>query len=396
MATMFKTFLNDDVTTTRTLLHEAIPIHGGIVFGTYPEPEDDAEGTNIKNYPHKMFQSVYDYPYLRSSANHIFDMTLGLSGKSELLNNQDTSYLKKARIYTQMAQVLAGHNTTGGVLRFDADGDILEGGTKYDELYVISLARLLNKDEIKKGSFHIHLDVGQNPFEQGVSEERKVLYISDASDNGSINGYRVNSPAGDYGILRCKQLVTFGADGVTPTDTIIYGSSDTIGIDERCGLIYYQAGVVVLSPHVFNKYASPDVTYGKLPGSEVQPVMHIDEESAAELDIEDVLQQVDIPTSCSSLRRRIVRLAFNNTTELNSTIYFCRVNHNDFNYSSNPTYLKDSKIRVKDSTEDAPISYISSVGLYSSDNELLAVAKLSEVLRKDPTNEMVLRVRLDY
>ena len=108
------------------------------------------------------------------------------------------------------------------------------------------------------------------------------------------------------------------------------------------------------------------------------------------------MQQEDIPASCDALRRRIDRLAFNNTTELNSTIYFCRINHNDFNYSSNPTYLQESKIRVKESTEDAPISYISTVGLYSADNELLAVAKLSEVLRKDPTNEMTLRVRLDY
>ena len=34
--------------------------------------------------------------------------------------------------------------------------------------------------------------------------------------------------------------------------------------------------------------------------------------------------------------------------------------------------------------------------IYSADNELLAVAKLSEPLRKDPTNELTLRVRLDY
>jgi hypothetical protein len=43
-----------------------------------------------------------------------------------------------------------------------------------------------------------------------------------------------------------------------------------------------------------------------------------------------------------------------------------------------------------------PRSYVTTVGLYSADNELLAVAKLSEPLRKDPTNELTLRVRLDY
>ena len=98
----------------------------------------------------------------------------------------------------------------------------------------------------------------------------------------------------------------------------------------------------------------------------------------------------------TGIRHRILDISFSNTTELNSTIYFCRVGHNDFNYSTNPTYLKDSKIMVKESTSDAPVSYITSVGLYSSDNELLAVAKLSEPLRKDPTNDLTLRVRLDY
>ena len=54
--------------------------------------------------------------------------------------------------------------------------------------------------------------------------------------------------------------------------------------------------------------------------------------------------------------RPYASINFNNTTELNSTIYFCRVGHNDFNYSSNPTYLENSKIRVKNRTTDAPVS----------------------------------------
>jgi hypothetical protein len=103
-----------------------------------------------------------------------------------------------------------------------------------------------------------------------------------------------------------------------------------------------------------------------------------------------------ISGAADSFRRRIYNLQFNNTTELNSTIYFCRVNHNDFNYSSNPTYLDSSQIRVKNTRSDSPVSYITTVGLYSADNELLAVAKVSEPLKKDPTTELTLRVRLDY
>jgi hypothetical protein len=97
-----------------------------------------------------------------------------------------------------------------------------------------------------------------------------------------------------------------------------------------------------------------------------------------------------------SFRHRIDDIDFNNTIELNSAIYFCRVNHNEFNYSSNPTYVSGSKIVVKNNVNDLPVTYVTTVGLYSPDNELLAVAKLSEPLRKDPNTELTLRVRLDY
>jgi len=103
-----------------------------------------------------------------------------------------------------------------------------------------------------------------------------------------------------------------------------------------------------------------------------------------------------IEAVCNGIRQRIYSLSFNNSTELNSSIYFCRINHNDFNYSSNPTYLTGSKLRVKNSTVDNPVTYLTTVGLYSADNELLAVAKLSEPIKKDPTTELTLRVRLDY
>ena len=103
-----------------------------------------------------------------------------------------------------------------------------------------------------------------------------------------------------------------------------------------------------------------------------------------------------ITSIADGFRHRIEQITFNNTTELNSTIHFCRANHNDFNYSSNKTYTSDSKIRVKDTSLDQPVSYVTTVGMYSADNELLAVAKLSEPLKKTPDNELTIRVRLDY
>ena len=75
MASTFKNFLNNDITTTRTALHEAVPITGSILARTYGDAS--AGETNIKSYGHKMFVSVYDYPYLSSSSNHLMDITFG-------------------------------------------------------------------------------------------------------------------------------------------------------------------------------------------------------------------------------------------------------------------------------------------------------------------------------
>ena len=63
-----------DVTTTKTLLHEAIPVTGTIMSGVYGNWTSE---TNVKNYTHGMWQSQYDYPFLSSSANHIFDIAMG-------------------------------------------------------------------------------------------------------------------------------------------------------------------------------------------------------------------------------------------------------------------------------------------------------------------------------
>jgi hypothetical protein len=112
--------------------------------------------------------------------------------------------------------------------------------------------------------------------------------------------------------------------------------------------------------------------------------------------VEGLFLSQSISGACDALRSRINNITFNNTTELNSTIYFCRANHNEFNYSANPTYISNSKIVVKNNAADLPVTYMTTIGLYSSDNELLAMAKLSEPLKKDPNTELTLRCRLDY
>tara|TARA_R110000824_G_scaffold14605_4_gene62107 strand:+ start:9872 stop:11101 length:1230 start_codon:yes stop_codon:yes gene_type:complete len=409
MATTFKTLTNNDITSTRTLLHEAIPITGSIVSGTYNGGGTIALGSeeNIKTYSHGMFETVYDYPYLSSSANNIFDITMGYSTGSASLSgsnitagvSDNTQQNKKINIYNEMAQVLVGYTANGSVQRFDEDGNIVDGGAKIDNSFFLNFSRLLTKDEIKKGSFNLELGVGSafSQLPDGGSTFQNRILITDASGS---SGYKVNSPAGEYGILYATASAIAGLTDMTVSPGPLWTGSAQVaaGLKVPVGLLYYQAGIAVLSGSVFNSNVQGgildqtlcsssflDATFGNSyggPGGQGSGFNAITGSS--------------IDTIANGIRNRIYNMSFNNTTELNSTIYFCRANHNDFNYSSNPTYLSESKIRVKNVSTDSPVAYATTVGLYSSDNELLAVAKLSEPLKKNPETELTLRVRLDY
>tara|TARA_B100000683_G_scaffold275832_1_gene327821 strand:+ start:867 stop:2060 length:1194 start_codon:yes stop_codon:yes gene_type:complete len=397
MATTFKSFSSNDVISTKTLLHEAVPVTGAICSGTY------ADG-NIKNYAHGQFQSVYDYPYLSSSANHIFDLAIGYSPLSALSGSAalTISQKKKFNMYNQMAQVLMGFDHTGSVQMFDEDGDLLAGGTKIDSAYFMNFSRLLVKDEIKKGSFTLDLGVGSDSPQKASSNAfTKIVRIKDTN---AQNDFRVNSPAGEYGIL----YASVGPGSVT--SNVLTGDPAEGATTVKAGLIYYQAGIVVLTSSILLRAETGGAAShqnergsGLLHASLGGPLTAsagfegtAGFNSGTPETAHQLMTGSNISASLDAIRARIYNVSFNNTTELNSTVYFCRANHNEFNYSSNPTYLTASKLRVKQQSTDTPVSFVTTVGLYSADNELMAVAKLSEPLRKDPTNEMTLRVRLDY
>ena len=87
----------------------------------------------------------------------------------------------------------------------------------------------------------------------------------------------------------------------------------------------------------------------------------------------------------------------NSEETLSSDFIFVRARNSEFNYSENPSYISGSTGAVIfDSFIDDPTTYITSVGLYNDNNELLAVAKLSRPLPKDFTKELLVRVKLDF
>jgi len=81
---------------------------------------------------------------------------------------------------------------------------------------------------------------------------------------------------------------------------------------------------------------------------------------------------------------------------LTSNFVFVRARNSEFNYSTNPSILTGSGELRYTYLVDNPRTYITTVGLYNDNNDLLAVAKLSRPLLKDSTREALIRVKLDY
>ena len=86
----------------------------------------------------------------------------------------------------------------------------------------------------------------------------------------------------------------------------------------------------------------------------------------------------------------------NSEETVTSNYVFVRVRNGEFNYSVNPSNITGSGDLRHDYMIDAPQAYVTSVGLYNDNNDLLAVAKLSKPLVKDFTKEALLRIKLDF
>ena len=380
MATSFKSLLNQDIQNTRTKLHESIPLTGTVISGTYTD-------LNIKNYAHGMFQSVYDYPFLSSSANHIMDITLGYASSSNFSSSVATQNTQKIQIYNQMAQTLMGYDSTGSIQRFDQDGD-LTAGVKMDNCMFLSFSRLLVKDEIKKGSFSMKWMISSSYNENGSMNSRQLTI----TDRSGSNSFFSNSPTGEYGILYAT-----GSGGtinsvhhvLTGSGASTAGGTANTGRYFPVGLIFYQAGIVVLTGSITTDHGEGGILDDSAIGA-------LSMAGGGTKGMTTMLTGAAISSSADAIRSRINDLSFNNTVELNSVVYFCRASHNEYNFSSNPTYVNGSSIRVKANPGDVPITYITSVGLYNEQNQLLAVGKLSEPVRKDPSIELIFRARLDY
>ena len=85
------------------------------------------------------------------------------------------------------------------------------------------------------------------------------------------------------------------------------------------------------------------------------------------------------------------------TENVSTSHYFVRATNREYNYSNNPTFVTGSDNSFAESTfEKDPRTFITTVGLYSDANELIAVAKTSQPVPKSFDKEVLIKVKLDF
>ena len=83
--------------------------------------------------------------------------------------------------------------------------------------------------------------------------------------------------------------------------------------------------------------------------------------------------------------------------DLNQSTYYCRLFNQEFNFTSNPTFLKSGSALgdIRSDQVGDPTVYLSGIGLYNDFNELIAIAKLNQPVKKNFSNEANIVVKID-
>jgi len=415
MAT-FKELTAQDIKTSRTFLSQLVDIVQEDISGSetrqsFPVFVTGGVGPGVTS---SIFQTVFDQNFNLQTANPVFDMTVGLyfsgstvlnakSGEDSagklLFPSNSLMMREKIDVYRQFAQTLLGNADT----TFTAPFKSTESGDQIDEALFVNFKRLFSRDGIKRETFAMKF------FTSGVidafeSFETLGLYVASGSN------LDVTSPSGsaiftDIGSSTNKLFSVGGNVGN------VVNSANT---NEKVGLLFYDQGIGVFdlskiayaNQHMsgvidaMNANSPAGVGVGKMVLGDTisgNPAAKFIPDLMVSASIDDIVTHIASTRFSSG---SFTATTFQNVTNINSTLIFCRASADEFNYSSNPTYTdSDNRIVVIDEGQEGrqqSFTFITAIGLYDANDNLLAVAKLSRPVEKNPEKDLTFRIRLDF
>jgi len=96
------------------------------------------------------------------------------------------------------------------------------------------------------------------------------------------------------------------------------------------------------------------------------------------------------------------RVSFKGTHKIPVKIFRCRAKIGELNASTNPTYFQfltgttDAHRNEKEIVMNPSTTYITAIGLYNDDYDLVGLAKLAQPIKKEEQEDILFRLRLDF
>jgi hypothetical protein len=247
----------------------------------------------------------------------------------------------------------------------DENANFVFGGVTQNDFYSITIDRARYKQSLFPGSLNLVLSSSAN-----------ALYLTDNSRDTPIASYL------DCG--RVFQIVSGSNGSAIPISSSAPNAvAAGMTISGSYGLFLPDIGAIILNAKAL------DLT--KVNGG-------------VNLSTSATSNSTPNPTNPARLYSKMVSgstfsgsFSLNSQETVTSDYVFVRARNGEFNYSENPSFISGSTgTIIYDAFIQNPQTYITTVGMYNDNNELLAVAKLSKPLKKDFTKEALIRVKLDF
>jgi hypothetical protein len=285
------------------------------------------------------YLDVYDNDPTITGSTVQFDIQYGhIAGSGSVPINTSLpslgGYTPSRIVYGQYRNLVYGTETTN--FSFD------NGTTTAEQIYVINISRACYKQALHPGSLNLTLSDGAN-----------TIQLTDDSNTTSLTRF--------IGENKIYYIIS-GSNGNAYTSS---------AATTYYGVMLPDLGVIVLdaSGSLTGYIAAATLDTGSVQDNHVKLYNAIVTGGVFQLQSEEVIS---------------------------SRYFFTRIKNSEFNYTTNPSIIDANGNLLYTTLINNPQTYITTVGMYNDNNELMAVAKLSKPLVKDFTKEALIRIKLDY
>lgn len=302
------------------------------------------------------YTNIYDKnPQSNSTAEIQFAVAYGhrTGGGNTTLTVEDQATLSTKATYQQYRNLLLDPVDT----QFTFDGSY-----NSDQIYIINIQRARLKEQFDPGNWLLTLS-GSNGIRTFIDDSGQTL-------------------GADYGRAGAIFNVVSGTLTGVSGSTVAATTSSTKG---GFGLVYPQLGIIILNPDALVQTigmataahsASANVVFAPNTGSTV-----------FENNQKALVNAIRLGGDFQA----------RSTETISSTHYFIRLRNKEFNYSNNPSFYDETNGAIENTDfVQNPRTYVTTVGMYNNDNELLAVAKMSRPVAKGFDREVLVKARLDF